>query len=61
MSEGDDPILEAVSALRSRGHTVEADDNFELWQVDGGEWITLGDLLALAVRLGLMDSPGRLQ
>jgi hypothetical protein len=38
-----------------------------LWLVDGmlwlvdGEMLTDGDLMALAVRLGLMDSPGRLQ
>ena len=51
-----DPVLEAVAALRAKGHPVVPDDDFERWQVDGGEWITLGDLLALALRLGLMDS-----
>lgn len=61
MSDEADPVLEAVEALRALGHTVVPDNDFERWQVDGGEWITLGELLALAVRLGLMDSPGTLQ
>jgi hypothetical protein len=56
MSEDADPVLEAVAALRALGHTVVPDDDFKRWHVDGGEWITLGDLLALALRLGLMDS-----
>lgn len=56
MSEGHDPILEAVEALRLRGHTVEPwAVEFDAWLVDG-ETLTDGDLLALAVRLGLMDS-----
>jgi hypothetical protein len=38
-----DPIAEAVTVLTSRGHTVEPDDNFEHWRVDGGEPITAGD------------------
>ncbi|GJE53530.1 hypothetical protein GOFOIKOB_6614 [Methylobacterium tardum] len=56
MSNEADPVLEAVAALRALGYTVVPDEDFERWQVDGGEWITLGDLLALALRLGLMDS-----
>lgn len=56
-----DPMIEAAEALIALGHTVVPDDDFERWQVDGGEWITLGDLLALALRHGLMDGPGRLQ
>jgi hypothetical protein len=61
MSEGHDPILEAVEALKLRGHMVEqwGEDGL-LWLVDG-QSLTGGELLALAVRLGLMDSPGRLQ
>jgi hypothetical protein len=56
MSEGHDPIREAVAALRARGHTVEPwGDNYMLWLVDG-QSLTVGELLALAVRLGLMDS-----
>jgi len=54
-------MIEAVEALRALGHTVVPDEDFERWQVDGGEWITLGDLLALALRHGLMDGPGRVQ
>ncbi|MFB0491344.1 hypothetical protein ABIE45_003930 [Methylobacterium sp. OAE515] len=61
MSDEADPILEAVEALIALGHTVVPDEDFEHWQVDGGEWITLGDLLALALRQGLMDGPGRIQ
>jgi hypothetical protein len=61
MDDDADPALEAVAALRALGHTVVPDEEFERWQVDGGEWITLGELLALALRLGLCDSPGALQ
>jgi hypothetical protein len=35
--------------------------DFERWQVDGEEWITLGELLELALRLGLVAAPRRLQ
>ncbi|QGY05482.1 hypothetical protein MMSR116_29020 [Methylobacterium mesophilicum SR1.6/6] len=56
-----DPILEAVEALRLLGKTVEPwSDDFALWLVDG-ETLTDSDLLALAIRLGVMDSPGTLQ
>ncbi|MEG9526828.1 MAG: hypothetical protein MIL41_13830 [Hyphomicrobiales bacterium] len=61
MGDAADPVLEAVAALRALGHSVVPDDDFERWQVDGGEWITLGDLLTLARRRGLMDGPGALQ
>lgn len=56
MSEGHDPIREAVAALQTRGHTVEpiAGDH-RLWLVDE-QALTEGELIALAVRLGLMDS-----
>ncbi|GJE53486.1 hypothetical protein GOFOIKOB_6567 [Methylobacterium tardum] len=56
-----DPMIEAVEALIALGYTVMPDEDFERWRVDGGEWITLGDLLTLARRRGLMDGPGRLQ
>jgi hypothetical protein len=56
-----DPILETVAALRASGHAVEpVGDDFQLWLVDG-KTLTQGELLALALRLGLMDSPGQLQ
>jgi len=61
MNEGADPVLEAVAALQAHGHTVVPDDDFERWQVDGREWITLGELLAMAMRLGLVAAPRRLQ
>ncbi|WP_345819959.1 hypothetical protein ABC766_27395 [Methylobacterium fujisawaense] len=61
MSDGHDPILEAVEALKLRGHKVEAwGEDHMLWLVDG-QSLTEGELLALAVRLGLMDSTGHLQ
>ena len=61
MSEGHDTILEAADALRACGHTVEPwSDDFALWLVDRIS-LTDSDLLALAIQLGLMDSPGGLQ
>lgn len=57
----EDPIAEAVTVLTSRGHTVEPDDDYENWRVDGGEPITAGDLLAWAIVLGLNGGVGRLQ
>ena len=61
MLEDSDPIAEAVTVITSRGHTVEADDDFENWRVDGGDWLTVGELLALAICLGLNAGTGRLQ
>jgi len=61
ISEDADPIVEAVTVIASRGHTVEPDDDFENWRVDGGAWLTAGDLLALAICLGLSAGTGRLQ
>jgi hypothetical protein len=56
MSDGHDPIREAVAALRARGYTVEPwTGGLPYWLVDG-ETLTDGDLLALAVRVGLVDS-----
>lgn len=57
----EDPVAEAVTVLTSRGHTVEPDDDFENWRVDGGDWLSAGDLLALAIMLGLNRGVGRLQ
>lgn len=61
MDEADDPVLDAVAALRSCGHTVEADGTFKHWRIDGGDWIPLGALLEFAMRLGLREGPGRAQ
>lgn len=56
MSDGHDPILEAVEALKLRGHKVEPwGEEFDAWLVDG-DTLTEGEMMALAVRLGLMDS-----
>ena len=61
MSEGHNTIEETAEALKAYGHIVEPrSDDFALWLVDG-ESLTDSDLLALAIRLGLMDSPGGLQ
>lgn len=61
MFEDSDPIVEAVTVITSRGHVVEPDDDFEKWRVDGSAWLTAGDLLALAICLGLNAGVGRLQ
>lgn len=61
MFEDSDPIAEAVTVITSRGHIVEPDDEFENWRVDGGAWLTAGDLLALAICLGPNAGTGRLQ
>ena len=61
MEDDDDTVLDAVAALRSCGHAVEADEAFERWLVDGGDWISLSALLALAMRLGLREGQGRAQ
>jgi hypothetical protein len=63
-----DTIQEAIEVLKASGRIVEpwADDimlwlvNGMLWLVDG-EMLTDSELLALAIRLGLVDLPGRLQ
>jgi len=57
----EDPVAEAVTVLTSRGHTVEPDDDFENWRIDGGDWLSAGDLLAWAIMLGLSGGVGRLQ
>lgn len=56
MSDGHDPILEAVEALKLRGHKVEPwGKEFDAWLVDG-DTLTDGEMMALALRLGLMES-----
>jgi hypothetical protein len=56
VSDGHDPIRDAVAALFARGHTVEPwTGGLPYWLVDG-ETPTDGDLLTLAMRAGLMDS-----
>ena len=57
----EDPVAEAVTVLTSRGHTVEPDDDFENWRVDGGDWLTAGDVLAWAIVLSLNAGVGRLK
>ena len=51
-----DPVQEAAEALIAYGCKVEPlGDDFDFWIVDG-KGMSNGDLLALATRLGLMDS-----
>lgn len=61
MLEDSDPIAEALTVITSRAYTVEADDAAERWCVDGSAWFTAGDLLALAICLGVNAGTGRLQ
>jgi hypothetical protein len=61
MGEGYGQILDAAAALRAHGHRVEPDGGSERWLIDGGLWLTDGELLAMAVRLGLMEGPRRPQ
>ncbi|GAN52331.1 hypothetical protein ACXR8U_07300 [Methylobacterium radiotolerans] len=56
MSDGHNLIREAVAALRARGHNVEPWTGSLPYRLVDGETLTDGDLLALAVRVGLMDS-----
>jgi hypothetical protein len=54
-------LLEAVEALRACGYTVEPwSRDYPLWLVDW-ETYTDGAVIMLALRLGLMESPERLQ
>jgi hypothetical protein len=51
-----DAVTEAAEALIAAGHSVEPwGDDFAFWQVDG-RTLSDSDLLALALRMGLMDS-----
>jgi hypothetical protein len=59
MSEGYDQILDAATTLRVCGHTVDPDDASKRWLIDGGLWLTDAELLATAVRVGLMEGPRR--
>lgn len=61
MSDDADSLLEAAEALRLCGRKVKLwSEGYPLWLVDGVT-LTDSDLLALAIRLGLMDSSGPLQ
>ena len=54
MSDLRGPILEAVEALKASRHEVETWGGGLFWLVDGRS-MTDGELLALAIRLGLMN------
>jgi hypothetical protein len=56
MSEGDDPILEAVSALRGAGTAVEpSGDELDCWLI-GDMTFSDADLWRLAVSRGLVEA-----
>lgn len=60
MSSLADRITAAIAALRSAGHRVEAvTGTTNVYRVDGGDAVTGTVVLALAIRLGLMEAPGR--
>lgn len=51
-------IIKAVAALRAAGHQVEAVPGANNgFRVDGGDAVNGPALLAMAIRLGLMDTP----
>lgn len=53
-------IVNAVEALRSAGHHVEeVIGTTNVYRVDGGDAVTGPVVLALAIRLGLMDTSKR--
>lgn len=55
MSDDHDAIQEAADALILAGYDVQPwGDDLSMWLVNG-ETVSDGDLLALAIRLGLMD------
>lgn len=61
MREGSDPVLEAIAALRSRGHTIEPLEPYPpSWLVDG-DTLTEREVVALALERGLMDRFRQLQ
>lgn len=60
MSEDYGHILDAATALRALGHTVELDNASERWLINGDVWVTNAHLQVLAVRLGLIEGPWRL-
>ena len=57
MPEGDDPLYEAIEALRARGHRVEPNEDFMRWRVDGGAWLDEPAVIASAA--GLTDGARR--
>ena len=53
-----DRIIQAVAVLRAGGHRVEeVRGTANVYRVDGRDAVTGPVVLALAIRLGLMDSP----
>jgi hypothetical protein len=53
-----DRIVQAVAALRAGGHRVEeVRGAANVYRIDGGDAVTGSVVLALAIRLGLLDGP----
>ncbi|MFB0491917.1 hypothetical protein ABIE45_004503 [Methylobacterium sp. OAE515] len=61
MTDDADPILEAVEALRARGHSVEPDGTSEHWLINDSVWVTAARLLKPARYVRLTNSPARIQ
>lgn len=60
MSTINERIAKAVTALRAAGHQVDEEPGAtSVYRVDGGDAVTGPVVLALAIRLGLMDTPSR--
>ena len=61
MSESPNQVLEAVRVLIAKGRRVEPyGEDLLLWLVDG-QSLTDHEIVAFALRLGLMDEPKQLQ
>jgi hypothetical protein len=57
-----DRISKAIVALHGAGHVVEViPDCPNRYRVDGRDPVTGHQVLVLALRLGLLDAPGRRQ
>lgn len=60
MTNIDERIAKAVTALRAAGHSVVAEPGvINVYRVDGGAAVTGLVVLALAIRLSLMDTLDR--
>lgn len=59
MNEDSSSIVEAAEVLRAAGYKVVADTDFGRWWVDDSQWVTDGELLGLAVKLGLLEHPAK--
>lgn len=62
MTSLNEKIAQAITALRVAGPHVEAVSGANnVYRIDGGDALTGAVVLALAIRIGLMDAPDRLR